>query len=75
MARIIIGKRAVRVGEAYLLGTIPAGGTFPDDFVPAAPDIYAGNRLMSRVLNTLTPRTCLSCGAKTNDQGEIPCGH
>lgn len=20
-------------------------------------------------------RTCLSCGAKTNDQGEIPCGH
>jgi hypothetical protein len=39
-----------------LLGTIPAGGAFPDDFRPLA-------------------RTCLSCGAKTNAQGEIPCGH
>lgn len=21
------------------------------------------------------PRTCLSCGAKTNTAGELPCGH
>lgn len=21
------------------------------------------------------PRRCLSCGARTNDQGELPCGH
>lgn len=21
------------------------------------------------------PRTCLSCGAPTNERGELPCGH
>jgi hypothetical protein len=33
------------------------------------------NRMMSVVLNALLARTCLSCGAKTDHNGEIPCGH
>ncbi|HEY0820230.1 MAG TPA: hypothetical protein VGD46_15695 [Rhizobacter sp.] len=32
-------------------------------------------RLNSMLLHTLNPRTCLSCGAKTDHNGEIPCGH
>lgn len=27
------------------------------------------------LLNVLHVRTCLSCGAKTDHNGEIPCGH
>jgi hypothetical protein len=27
------------------------------------------------IYNVLCARTCLSCGAKTDHNGEIPCGH
>ena len=35
----------------------------------------AKNRGMSKLLNMLNRRTCLGCGARTDENGDLPCGH
>jgi hypothetical protein len=37
----------------------------------------AKNLGMSQLLHAIAhpPRTCLGCGATTNEHGELPCGH
>ncbi|MFJ3048579.1 hypothetical protein ACIPEN_22320 [Herbaspirillum chlorophenolicum] len=37
--------------------------------------LFTGNIKVSGIVLHSLPLTCLSCGAKTNTAGELPCGH
>lgn len=63
----------IRTSADPLSAALNARGVKEGDWVGISMT-FEGGRMSSFSLYD-PPRTCLSCGAKTNTAGELPCGH
>lgn len=58
------------------LGGIPIGELVAEAYLDHPHRMSkASARIRSQLYRNGEPMVCLSCGAKTNASGEIPCGH